>query len=275
MSLELEMEYSIEFGTHVILFMKAVDNSDIIASFPDDIAELHSLFLKLEQPIESIKPGGILMQIDYHGQYRQVFKKQLHALLPKDFEFMGLRYIQAVFEQVESLQPYLRKSDNFLINFSITSLPYRWSTLRRILSTTLEDEMNQPYTDTFFPKSENLISICKRLSKLSEDSMEGVSYSTPKNPVDDDAEIPTELYAQSEQMLQRFRETFAQVSEMDLDLDWIQVCKDTISKRLQRDDWAECWDENILTKGLSWVREYLLPLVSCIENHAVDASKCA
>ncbi|KAI8583532.1 hypothetical protein K450DRAFT_221621 [Umbelopsis ramanniana AG] len=244
----------------------------MVAGFPDDIAELHSLFLKLEQPIESIKPGGILMQTDYHGRYRQVFKKQLRALLPKGFEVTGLSYIQLVFEQIENVQPYLKKSDNFLINFSITSLPYRWTTLRRILSTTLEDELNQPFTDTFFPKAENLISICKRLSKLSEDNMEGISYSTPKNSADDEAEMPNELYAQSEEMLQRFRDTFAQVSEMDLDLNWMQVCKDSISKRLQRDDWAECWDENILTKGLSWVREFILPLVSCIENHAVDAN---
>lgn len=234
--------------------------------------ELHALYLKLEQPLESIKPGGILMQTDYHGQYRQVFKKQLQALLPRDFEATGLRYIQDVFERMEDRQPYLRRTDNFLINFSITSLPFRGSTLRRILSTTLEDEIAQPFMDTFFPKAESLISICKRLSKLSEDNMEGISYSTPKDPMDDDMEMSTEIYGQSEQTLQSFRDMCVQLKEMDLNLNWIQVCKDVISKRLQKEDWAECWDDHILIKGLSWVREFILPLVSCIENHAVDAS---
>jgi hypothetical protein len=126
--------------------------------------------------------------------------------------------------------------------------------------------------DTFFPKTENLISVCKRLSKLSEDNMDGIQYSTPKDPADDDIEMSTELYVQSERILQKFRVMWVQIQEMDLNLNWIQVCKDVTVKRLQRDDWAECWDDIILTKGLSWVREFILPLVSCIENHAVDAS---
>lgn len=235
--------------------------------------DIHTLFTKLEQPLESIKPGGILQDADYHEQYRQTFKKKLKDSLPKDFESTGLNYFQEVFEQVEEIEPYLKPADNFLLNFSITSLPYRGTLLRRILSTTLEDEMTQPFMDTFYPKAEALVLICKKLSKLNEDNMEGLVYSTPKESTDNDTDMSSEIYANCEEALQRFRNVCAQLRDMDLELDWLQVCKKAIEKKLESDDWAECWDDHILAKGLSWMRDFLLPLVSCIENHAVDASE--
>lgn len=240
--------------------------------FPEDVNDIHTLFTKLEQPLESIKPGGILQDADYHEQYRQTFKKKLKDSLPKDFESTGLNYFQEVFEQVEEIEPYLKPADNFLLNFSITSLPYRGTLLRRILSTTLEDEMTQPFMDTFYPKAEALVLICKKLSKLNEDNMEGLVYSTPKESTDNDTDMSSEIYANCEEALQRFRNVCAQLRDMDLELDWLQVCKKAIEKKLESDDWAECWDDHILAKGLSWMRDFLLPLVSCIENHAVDAN---
>ncbi|KAJ2960084.1 hypothetical protein NQZ79_g4460 [Umbelopsis isabellina] len=240
--------------------------------FPEDVNDIHTLFTKLEQPLESIKPGGILQDTDYHEQYRQTFKRKLKESLPKDFESTGLKYFQEVFEQVEEIEPYLKPVDNFLLNFSITSLPYRGSLLRRILSTTLEDEMTQPFMDTFYPKAEALVSVCKKLSKLNEDNMEGLAYSTPKESTDNVTDMSSEFYATCEDTLQKFRNVCAQLRDMDLELDWLQVCRKAIEKKLESEDWAECWDDHILAKGLSWMRDFFLPLVSCIENHAVDAN---
>ncbi|CAM0141967.1 unnamed protein product [Umbelopsis sp. WA50703] len=240
--------------------------------FPKDVNDIHTLFTKLEQPLESIKPGGILQDTDYHEQYKQTFKRQLKVSLPKDFESTGLKYFQEVFEQVEETEAYLKPTDNFLLNFSITSLPYRGTLLRRILSTTLEDEMTQQYMDTFYPRAEAMVSICKKLSKLSEDNMEGLTYSTPKEVTDNVSGMSSEFYATCEETLQKFRNVCAQLQDMDLELDWLQVCRKAIEKKLESDDWAECWDDRILAKSLSWLREFLLPLVSCIENHAVDSN---
>jgi hypothetical protein len=108
---------------------------------------------------------------------------------------------------------------------------------------------------------------------LSEDNMEGLAYSTPKEVTDNVSGMSSEFYATCEETLQKFRNVCAQLQDMDLELDWLQVCRKAIEKKLESDDWAECWDDRILAKSLSWLREFLLPLVSCIENHAVDSSE--